>query len=169
MNSAHMNSDPATRAAYDSGPFAKILREAAADRERKRAEAALRPMSAAVFIDDDAAASSVEVQALQAARDSAADADMGAQAVEAIARQRLRARFAPLLQQYPAWLAAEMDDPALAATPRTLQPALPPPIGDGVPWSKPRKRRHPGKSPHARREVDYSAMRPFPGFAACPS
>ncbi|MBK9122822.1 MAG: hypothetical protein IPM16_06830 [Chloroflexi bacterium] len=150
--------DPATQAAYDGGIFAKILREAAEDRQRKRQDAAARPpLSAAVFVDDDDCRSSAESLAISNMLENAPDAETGAAMLREVARARLR-------ESMPAfWMLEELANPALAATPRTRQPSLPPPVGDGQDWRKrPRKRR----APTARPRVERPVMRPLAMLAA---
>lgn len=150
--------DPATQAAYDGGIFAKILREAAEDRERKRRDAAARPpLSAAVFVDDGESRSSAESLAITHMLETAPDAAAGAALMRDVARARLR-------ESMPAfWLLEELANPALAATPRTRQPSLPPPVGDGQDWRKPPRKR---RAPTARPRVERPVMRPLAMLAA---
>lgn len=155
------NSDPATRAAYEGGVFARIRREAEAERERKRQEAAARkPLSAAVFVDEDVSRDSVEAGALAHLMETAADREAGERAMREYARTVLRQRYGAIY-----WLLQELADPALADTPRCRQPSLPPPVGDGRDWCRrPKKRSR--RTPATRRRFDFAQMAPFPGWPA---
>lgn len=148
--------DEATRQAWEDGPFAKILRDAAADRQQKAAEAAARPaLSAAVFVDEHVSRDSVERLALAHLVESAPDRAEGDALLREYARSQLRKTFRGVDWDH-------FDD--LAFGPRLRQPPLPRPLGDGrdrpAPCRKPRAKA-PSMSP--RRRVD-PPLTPFPGW-----
>lgn len=151
--------DEATRRAWEAGPFAKILRDAAEDRRRKEAEAAARPaLSAAVFVDENVSRDSVEREALRRLTESAPDALIGEEMLRDYARSQLNKTFRGI-----DW--GHFND--LAYGPRLRQPSLPKPVGNGKDWTPPRRKPRP-KEPVAfpRRRIDYAALTPLPGLPA---
>lgn len=151
--------DDATRKAWEAGPFAKILRDAAADRRKKEAEAAARPaLSAAVFVDENVSRDSVERLALARLVESAPDPETGADMLRDYARSQLRKTFRGVDWEH-------FND--LAYGPRLRQPSLPKPVGNGRDWAPPRRKPRP-KEPVAfpRRRIDYAALTPLPGLPA---
>lgn len=152
-----LQSDEATRKAYDAGPFAAVLRGAAEDRRRKAAAAAARPpLPATAFVDEDVSRDAVEREALAHLAETAPDADAAEAMLRAYALRRLRATYRGVDWDH-------LDD--LVHGPRLRQPSLPRPVGSGRDWQPPLRKRAP-KAPAAvpRRRIDYAAMTPLPFF-----
>lgn len=114
--------DEATRAAYEAGPFAAVLRGAAEDRKHKAAEVAARPASDALrYIDDDVARDNTERAALAALIEHSPNRIEAERELEYIASRTLRNQWRGIDW---AWL-------DFLNGPRMRQLPLPTPVGNG--------------------------------------
>ena len=153
--------DAQTRAAWEAGPFARILRDAQADKERHQREAqerSRRLQNAAVWVDEDVSRDPTERGALAHLVESAPNREFGELLMRHYAQSRLRETWRGVDFEHLEQLSAE------GLAPRTRQPPLPKPVGDGQDWRRwPRKRSRP-----VRRALCAEAPRvlPLPGWSA---